>query len=642
MSHLKLLLMKIPFGLLILFMCATSVRGQEIPLQPLPLNDLSQFKQQAGNWQIVGDVVMSRTIDVHHKASEGASKKKKKKSKKVSQPQAGPVQFVAGEGVLLNINDTEKKDNLFTTWEHGDIDLELEVMLPKGSNSGIYLQGRYEVQLFDSWGRDDPMFTDIGGIYKNREKDPLKNFSGKAPYTNAARAPGLWQKLYISFQAPRFNANGEKIANAVFLKVILNGVLIHDNVEVQNFTGGPMEKNEKAKGPLMIQGDHGPVAFRNIRYLAFDSAPLRATGITYNYHQGPFKKISDFASKEVAGSGSGKNISWEYSPKEDQFGLEIKGNLEVPENGSYHFEMRCNGGARFVIDDQVVIDHDNNHNVRQVVKGAKQLTAGSHPFKLYYFKSAGWMAPAIGLFVEGDNLRKQPLHAQSSMLNDRGLVNPIIERVEAKPRLLRAFLDFNGNNRQRLTHTVGIGDPSGVHYIYNLKAGNVVCGWRGAFIDATPMWHNRGDGSFRPLGDVQYFFIDQPLAVLDNMNAHFPNEYKESDFRPKGYALDEATGRPVFKYIYKGIEVQDSIEPDGKGNYLNRVVRLSQTVPNLYFKIAEGKDMTVMPDGSYAVDDKKYYVQILDSAAPVVREVKGKKELIVPMTTQELSYAIIW
>ena len=642
MTDLKLLLMKTAILLLTFIICPATLFGQEIAMKTLPLNDLSQFRDQAGNWQIVGSVTMDRTIDIHKKEEEVQKKKKKKKGKSEQPKPGGPVQFTAGTGILLNMNDKVKKDQLFTAWEHGDIDLELEVMLPKGSNSGIYLQGRYEVQLLDSWGKKNPSFTDIGGIYRNWEKDPEKSYMGKAPFTNAARAPGLWQKLFISFRAPRFNKNGEKIANATFLKVTLNGVLIHDHVEVPTYTGGPVEKNEKPRGPLMIQGDHGPVAFRNMRYLTFDSAPIQASNITYDYFEGQFGQISDFVDGKPVASGPGSKISWEYSQKEDLFGLVVKGNLEVPEDGTYHFSIRCNGGARLVINDETVVNHDFGHRVNERGLGSKTLNAGSHAFKLYYFKNVNWMSPALGLFVESANLRRQPLHAAGSMLGDGNAVNPIIVNVETQPRLLRAFLDFEGDKTRRLTHTIGIGHPSGVHYVYNMKAGNMVCSWRGDFVNATPMWHNRGDGSFRPLGDVQYFFTDQPLAVLENMNARFPDEYKESDFRPKGYELETTSRRPVFRYLYKDIEVEDKIEPGNNGNMLNRSVKLSQTQPNLYFKIAEGEDVVLMPDGSYAIDDKKYYVKIASALSPVIREMQGKKELIVPMNTPELAYAIIW
>ena len=642
MIYLRILLMKTIILLLIITICPATLSGQEIQMKTLSLNDMSQFREQAGNWQIVGGVTMDRTKDIHKKEEAPQKKKRKKKQKNDEQASTGPVQFTAGKGVLLNMNDDIIKDHLFTTWEHGDIDLEMEVMLPKGSNSGIYLQGRYEVQLLDSWGKQNPSFGDIGGIYRNWESDPGKSYMGKAPITNAARAPGLWQKLYISFRAPRFNDEGEKVANAAFLKVTLNGVVIHDHVEVPTYTGGPIEKNEKAMGPLMIQGDHGPVAFKNIRYLAFGATPVQTNNITFDYYEGKFDKIQDFLDGKPVATGTGNRISWDYAAKEDLFGLVLSGNLEIPRDDTYHFEIRCNGGARLEIGNQMVVDHDFTNRINQSGTGSKQLGAGSHPFKLYYFKNVNWLSPALGLSVESAGLRSQPLHAMASMLGGGNAVNPIMVNVGGKPRLLRAFLDFKGDKRRRLTHTVGIGHPSGIHYVYNLKAGNVVCGWRGNFVDATPMWHSRGDGSFRPQGDVQYFFTDQPLAYLDDMNARFPAEYKESEFRPKGYELEKSSGRPVFRYLYRDIEVNDKITPDNSGNMLNRSVKLSRTASNLYFKIAEGEDVVLMPDGSYAIDDKKYYVKVATALSPVIREIEGRKELIVPMDTEELAYEIIW
>ena len=74
----------------------------------------------------------------------------------------------------------------------------------------------------------------------------------------------------MSFQAPRFDAQGKKTANAKFLKVVHNGVTIHENVEVKGPTTASLGAPERALGPLMLQGDHGPVAFRNIRMVILD------------------------------------------------------------------------------------------------------------------------------------------------------------------------------------------------------------------------------------------------------------------------------------------------------------------------------------------------------------------------------------
>ena len=146
--------------------------------------------------------------------------------------------------------------DLYTEAKYGDVLVEVEFMIPKGSNSGVYLMGEYEVQIIDSFGKANDKLKpgDMGGIY-----------TAAAPKKNASKKPGEWQKFVIDFRAPKFDAAGKKTANAKFVKVTFNGVVIHENVEVTKSTGGGLTGKEHATGPLLLQGDHGPVAFRNIK-----------------------------------------------------------------------------------------------------------------------------------------------------------------------------------------------------------------------------------------------------------------------------------------------------------------------------------------------------------------------------------------
>ena len=168
----------------------------------------------------------------------------------------------AGKGVIVN-GKTGKTCNLFTKHGHGDAEVHIEFMVPKGSNSGVYFQGRYEIQVFDSWGVAKPDYSHCGGIYQ-RWRDG-KGFEGRPPKVNASRKPGEWQSFDVIFKAPRFDAAGKKTANALFVKVLHNGVLIHENQEVTGPTRSGAFGDEKAIGPIMLQGDHGPVAYRNIQ-----------------------------------------------------------------------------------------------------------------------------------------------------------------------------------------------------------------------------------------------------------------------------------------------------------------------------------------------------------------------------------------
>ena len=92
------------------------------------------------------------------------------------------------------------------------------------------------------------------------------------------------------FEAPRFDATGKKIKNALFKKVILNGVLIQENIEVSGVTRSALFDNESPMGPITIQGDHGPVAFKNIRYETYDKPTVSLSNINYTYFEGKFKE----------------------------------------------------------------------------------------------------------------------------------------------------------------------------------------------------------------------------------------------------------------------------------------------------------------------------------------------------------------
>jgi predicted RNA-binding Zn-ribbon protein involved in translation (DUF1610 family) len=170
-----------------------------------------------------------------------------------------------GTGIIVN-GPQGRTGNLVSQPEHGDIEAHIEFMVPKGSNSGIYFMGRYEIQVLDSWGKEKPYHGDCGGIYErwdDQRKPP--GFEGHAPRVNASKAPGEWQSFDVIFCAPRFDAEGKKAANAVFVKILHNGRIVHENVEVTGPTRAATFGHEKPTGPLMLQGDHGPVAYRNLR-----------------------------------------------------------------------------------------------------------------------------------------------------------------------------------------------------------------------------------------------------------------------------------------------------------------------------------------------------------------------------------------
>ena len=149
--------------------------------------------------------------------------------------------------------------NLATVQEFGDFQMHLEFRTPymptaagqARGNSGVYILGRYEVQVLDSFG-EAPADNLCGGIYK-----------AAVPVADAALPPLQWQTYDIDFIAPKFDESGKKTANAT-ITVTHNGIVVHENVVLPDVTPGGLSDTEGPTGPLMLQ-DHGNnVQFRNI------------------------------------------------------------------------------------------------------------------------------------------------------------------------------------------------------------------------------------------------------------------------------------------------------------------------------------------------------------------------------------------
>jgi len=140
--------------------------------------------------------------------------------------------------------------NLMTDRTFGDMELYVEFLIPAKSNSGVYLHGLYKVQVYDSFGVEHPKYLDCGAIYERWIDN--KGVGGTPPSVNASRRPGEWQYFQIWFQPPRFDANGRKTANAKFVRVLHNGVIVRQSVEADGPTRSGLEISEAATNPLML------------------------------------------------------------------------------------------------------------------------------------------------------------------------------------------------------------------------------------------------------------------------------------------------------------------------------------------------------------------------------------------------------
>lgn len=147
-----------------------------------------------------------------------------------------PSGWTVVDGAMTN---SAGANNLVSRHRFQDFKIRAEYKIEEKSNSGIYLRGRYELQVLDDLGKEP------------ESHGHMALYSRVKPLVNASLAPGQWQTMEATIVADR-------------LTVTLNGKKVHDNIRIDGITGGALDSNEGAPGPIMLQGDHGKVWYRKV------------------------------------------------------------------------------------------------------------------------------------------------------------------------------------------------------------------------------------------------------------------------------------------------------------------------------------------------------------------------------------------
>lgn len=538
--------------------------------------------------------------------------------------------FTVKEGTGILVNTLVKSDNrdLVSKLNHGDIHVKFQYMLPKESNSGIYLQGRYEVQLLDSWRQNKPKYYDNGGIYERWDETRGKGkegYEGYQPSVNASKAPGTWQELEIDFQAPRFDVQGKKIANAKFKKVVLNGVIIHQNIEVSGPTRGSMFKEEGPTGPIRIQGDHGPIAIKNFWYETFDLPSITLSNLQYKTYQSA--KENQIKSFNIDGlspvqTGQAKLIDQQIIEPKANFLTNFEGDLTAPASENYLFDLYFTGSMQVWLDGKKYFEGESWYNTKNTV--SIPIEKGNHRVNFIYVKDFPWGPKALGVFVKRVGSEMIALHERTS-LPEPDAIGLMEYKVSTEPVVQRSFM-MEGELKN--TYVVSVGTPEGVHYSYDLKKGDLIYVWRGKFLDVTQMWHDRGEPqTAAPLGQTQ--------AILGKGNLSLEGKNLADNWQYKGYRLEN--GLPKFRYelAAQSIQVEDKItsQPDGSG--LSREINLKGEKA-FQIVLAKGKEIGLIEPNLWSIDGQ-YFIKTYSST---VQLVDGK--LIDSQANGLYKYDIIW
>jgi hypothetical protein len=577
-------------------------------LQDLPLNSLEAFSQPASNWQIIGDVAGNYSDTALNTAK--------------------------GTGILYNAFTRAMQYNsahwLISKIEHGDILLEFDFMIPKGSNSGIYLQSRYEVQINDSWGVKLPKHGDLGGIYERWKDD--KGYEGKAPLKNASLAPGLWQHMEISFQAPRFDASGKKTQSAKFIYVKVNGITVHENIIVSGPTRAAAFEDEKAYAPFAFQGDHGVIAIKNLRYAEQEELKVGISDIQYAYFEKSAKTPEQAAKTKPTSSGTATALDSRLASARDLFYLQFEGKLKLPVKDNYTFSMLYSGDASLEIDGKQVIAPTSNYLSGYPIVASAILDAGEHNFKLWINKDLSWSPPGLSLFIEKPNSRAVALHTPASM--PERIPAPLIAvQSDGSPELVRSFME---HNNRKLTHVLSVGDPHQVHYAYDLLQGGILQVWKGDFLNTTEMWYERGEPQTASA-------MGAARTLKGNCPIYNPSLTKDSvvAYQYKGYTLG-GNGLPTFKYEYQNLKLHDEIQPMENRNGLSRTLTIEGSqLENTKIRIAQGSTIKQINNGMYVIGDQTYFISINGSLSPTIENYLGQQVLVIP-AKEKIQYNIIW
>jgi len=310
------------------------------------------------------------------------------------------------DGMLVNAQGAH---DVVSKVLHGDCDARIDFLVSKGSNSGVYFMGRYEVQILDSFGKKEVDFGDCGGIYEGMDGD--QGFVGSALKVNASNAPGEWQRFDVRFRAPRFDASGKKSTNAKFEWVKLNGTLIQENVEVENPTRGGFDGPEVAYGPVRLQGDHGPVAYKKVRLKRLDPPPGDAATASANAQ---FVKIFD--GKTLDGWKKTGNAKWSveegaivgrgdaghlFSPRGDYVNFEQRAKVVINDFGNSGFYFRTKFGDGFPAGYEAQVDSSHPDPQRTgSLYGMAKVTVAPVPANVWFDYRVRCVDEAAGTHIQ--------------------------------------------------------------------------------------------------------------------------------------------------------------------------------------------------------------------------------------------------
>ena len=404
---------------------------------------------------------------------------------------------------------------------------------------------------------------------------------------------------------------------------------------IKSFKAGHRDSNTaasqqmKAMSNVLVTDDDIKNVSAYIRTLdTFKPADLK--NLTYEVFQGKWKKLPDFSKLKVVKSGSLATglMSIKVAELSNNFAMRFTGQLQVPQDGTYIFQLASDDGSKLFINGKKVIDNDKLHPVVSK-EGKIKLKKGLVSLTVTYFDGGGGKGFSFGWKL---NKKKKKFAALSDDFKIAGK-KAGVKRIplEANKELGEALL-FRNFIKGASARSIAVGYPERTHIVFDANNMNLAMMWTGKYLDAGAMWNNRGTSFMHAQGQAVAIDKQAQVAQLATAESQWPNlnrsvnQVRKSDLRFRGYSLDKKQ-YPTFMYSLKSIRFEDFFKPiDRNGSGMERtiVAKFGQDLTDLWFRVAVNH---ITQQGDIFTIDGKYKVKVNGGK---LRQYGKIQELVIP------------
>lgn len=380
------------------------------------------------------------------------------------------------------------------------------------------------------------------------------------------------------------------------------------------------------------------------------SEPRLLTDLTYSVYKGKWEELPDFSKLNPVKTGELKDGLITLEPAKDLkggFGMVFEGTLSIEKAGKFIFSITSDDGSAIALNGETLVGNDGIHPAK-TARMPHELEVGTHTYKVLYFDGGGQRFLSAGIRMGKETVWLSKERGEGKTKKNESY-DPILLTAHKPGEAIvhRAFLP---DARPR---AIGVGYPEAVNLVWDADTLNLAYVYRGDFMDASPHWNGRGSGS-TPLGtDRVKTAQGLPLQVLESLDEPWepfseatiqyqrdtPNPEKEitfnlkhPDYQFRGYRLD-AKRFPTFRYDYRNLRVTDRFDPaevDGVMSIVRTLNVEGEADENLYLRLADTGSQEV---GDGWIDVGSNLKLKIEGAGPVHRKVDGKRETLVPVSS---------